>query len=245
MRFIKAAAAFAVMATVAVPNAALAQTATPEHALVAQGTLLSVSADGTSEARPDLATLNLGVTTEGQTAQAALQENSRRMSALTQALRRAGVAERDIQTSNVSVYPQQQYREGQEPLITGYQANNTVTAKVRNVDNVGRVIDAVVAAGGNNINGVTFSHANPEAQLDIARRDAIAEARRRAELYASALGMRVVRVVAVSEGGGYSPPIPYPMSARMDAAMPAAPPPPIAPGEIETRVSVNVTFELR
>ena len=244
MRFIKAAAAFAIMATVAVPNAALAQTATQEHAQAAQGTLLSVSADGTSEARPDLATLNVGVTTEGQTAQAALQENSRRMTALTQALRRAGVAERDIQTSNVSVYPQQQYREGQEPLITGYQANNTVTAKVRNIENTGRVIDAAVAAGGNNINGVTFSHANPEAQLDVARRNAITEARRRAELYASALGMRVVRVVAVTEGGGYSPPIPFPMAARMDA-VPAAPPPPIAPGEIETRVSVSVTFELR
>lgn len=243
MRLIKAAAAFAIMATVAVPQSAVAQTAPAESAQ--HGTLLSVSADGTSEARPDLATLNVGVTTEGQTAQAALQENSRRMAALTQALRRAGVAERDIQTSNVSVYPQQQYREGQEPLITGYQANNTVTAKVRNIENTGRVIDAAVAAGGNNINGVSFSHANPEAQLDIARRDAIAEARRRAELYASALNMRVVRVVAVSEGGGYSPPIPFPMAARMDAAVPAAPPPPIAPGEIETRVSVNVTFELR
>ncbi|WP_135211341.1 SIMPL domain-containing protein [Vitreimonas flagellata] len=242
MRLIKAAAAFAIMATVAVPQGAVAQTTPAESAQ--HGTLLSVSAEGTSEARPDLATLNVGVTTEGQTAQAALQENSRRMAALTQALRRAGVAERDIQTSNVSVYPQQQYREGEPPLITGYQANNTVTAKVRNIENTGRVIDAAVAAGGNNINGVSFSHANPEAQLDIARRDAIAEARRRAELYASALNMRVVRVVAVSEGGGYSPPMPFAMSARMDAS-PAAPPPPIAPGEIETRVSVNVTFELR
>ncbi|MBN8608574.1 MAG: SIMPL domain-containing protein [Caulobacterales bacterium] len=245
MRFIKAAAAFAVMATVAVPGAAVAQTVTPEHAQSGvQGTLLSVSAEGTSEARPDLATISLGVTTEGQTAQAALQENSRRMAALNQALRRAGIAERDIQTSNVSVYPQQQYRENQPPLITGYQANNTVTAKIRNINNTGRVIDAAVAAGGNNINGVTFSHADPDAQLDAARRDAIAEARRRAELYANALGMRVNRIVAVSEGGGYSPPIPYPMAARMDAVA-AAPPPPIAPGEIETRVSVSVTFELR
>lgn len=242
MRLIQAAAAFAIMATVAVPQGAVAQTAAAESAQ--HGTMLSVSAEGTSEARPDLATLSLGVTTEGQTAQAALQENSRRMAALTQALRRAGVAERDIQTSNVSVYPQQQYREGQEPLITGYQANNTVTAKVRNIDNTGRVIDAAVAAGGNNINGVTFSHADPDAQLDVARRDAIAEARRRAELYANALNMRVHRIVAVSEGGGYSPPMPYPMAARMDA-VPASPPPPISPGEIETRVSVSVTFELR
>lgn len=240
MRLIKAVAAFAIMATVAGPNAAVAQTQPAEHA--AQGTLLSVSADGSSEARPDLATLNLGVTTEGQTAQAALQENARRMTALTQALRRAGVAERDIQTSNVSVYPQQQYRENQPPLITGYQANNSVTAKIRNINNVGRVIDAAVGAGGNTINGVSFSHADPDAQLDIARRDAIAEARRRAELYANALGMRVHRIVAVSEGGGYSPPVPMAME-RMAAANDASTP--ISPGQIETRVSVNVTFELR
>ena len=239
MRLIKAAAAFAVMATFAAPQVAAAQD-TPAVQGV-QGTLLSVSAEGKSEARPDLATINLGVTTEGQTAQAALAENARRMSALTQALRRAGIAERDIQTSNVSVYPQQQYREGQPPLITDYQANNTVNAKIRNINNTGRVIDAAVAAGGNTVHGVSFSHADPDAQLDIARRAAIAEARRRAELYANALGMRVHRIVAVSEGGGYAPPIPMPMErmAAQDASTP------ISPGEIETRVSVNVTFELR
>jgi uncharacterized protein YggE len=241
MRVFKA-AVFA-CAAIAMPGAALAQTQPPQVVAPAQGTLLTVSAEGMSEGRPDMATINLGVTTEGQTAQAALQENARRMTALTAALRRAGIAERDIQTSNVSVYPQQQYREGQQPLITGYQANNTVTAKVRNIDNTGRVIDAAVAAGGNTVNGVFFSYADPDRELDAARRDAIAEARRRAELYASALNMRVVRVVAVQEGGGYSPPMPMPMMARMEGAQDAATP--IAPGQIETRVSVSVTFELR
>lgn len=223
--------------------AAVAQTQPTQVIAPAEGTLLTVNADGLSEGRPDMATINLGVTTEGETAQAALQENARRMQALTQALRRAGIAERDIQTSNVSVYPQQQYREGQEPLITGYQANNTVSAKVRNIDNTGRVIDAAIAAGGNTVNGVFFSYQDPDAQLDAARRDAIAEARRRAELYASALDMRVVRIVAVNEGGGYAPPVPMPMAARMEAAQDASTP--IAPGQIETRVNVSVTFELR
>lgn len=241
MRVFKAAAVFA-CAAFAVPEAAVAQTQTAPIAALMQGTLLTVSAEGMSEGRPDMATVNLGVTTEGQTAQAALQENARRMTALTQALRRAGIAERDIQTSNVSVYPQQQYREGQSPLITGYQANNTVTAKVRNIDATGRVIDAAVAAGGNTVNGVYFSYQDPDRQLDAARRNAIAEARRRAELYASALNMQLVRVVAVQEGGGYSPPAPMPMAARMEAQDASTP---IAPGQIETRVSVNVTFELR
>ncbi len=241
MRFFQVAAVFACAAFTT--PAALAQTQQPAPvAAPVQGALLTVNAEGLSEGRPDMATVNLGVTTEGQTAQAALQENARRMQALTQALRRAGVAERDIQTSNVSVHPQHQYREGQAPLITGYQANNTVSAKVRNVDSLGRVIDAAVGAGGNTVHGVHFAYQNPEGQLDAARRDAIAEARRRAELYADALGMQVARVVAVTEGGGYSPPIPMPV-ARMEMAQDASTP--ISPGQIETRVNVSVTFELR
>jgi uncharacterized protein YggE len=239
MRLIKAAAAFAVMATFAAPPLAAAQEVSP----AVQGTLLSVSAEGMVEGRPDMATINLGVTTEGQTAAAALAENARRMTALTAALRRAGIAERDIQTSNVSVYPQQQYVEGQQPRITGYQANNSVTAKVRNIDNTGRVIDAAVGAGGNTVNGVSFSYQDPDAQLDAARRAAIGEARRRADLYASALNMRVVRIVAVQEAGAYSPPVPMPMMMRAEASDGASTP--IAPGQIETRVNVNVTFELR
>lgn len=238
----KFAAAFALMAAFAVPVGAQAQDAQVAVPAV-QGTLLSVSAEGKVQGRPDMATISLGVQTEAQTAQAAVQANATRMTSLIAALRRAGIAERDIQTSNVSVNPQQQYRENQPPLVTGYQANNTVTAKIRNVDNVGRVIDASVAAGGNTVNGVSFSYQNPDAQIDNARRDAIREARRRADLYASALNMHVVRIVAIQEGGGYSPPFPVPMMARnMAAAQDATP---VQVGEIETTASVNVTFELR
>ena len=118
-----------------------------------------------------------------------------------------------------------------------------MTAKVRRIDNTGRVIDAAVNAGGNTVNGVYFSYQDPDAQLDAARRDAIAEARRRADLYANALGMRVHRIVAVQEGGGYAPPMPVPMAARMEAAQDASTP--VSPGQIETRVNVGVTFELR
>lgn len=241
MRLLKAAAAFAVMATFVAPPIAVAQEPQLTTSAV-EGTLLTVNAEGSVEGRPDLATINVGVTTEGQTAAAALAENARRSQALIQALRRAGIAERDIQTANVSVYPQQVYGEGQAPRITGYQATNTVTAKVRNIDNTGRVIDAAVGAGGNNVNGVSFSYQDPDAQLNAARRDAIANARERAALYADALGLRVHRVVAVSEGGGFRPPIVPMAMERMQAADASTP---IAPGEIETQVSVSVTFELR
>lgn len=242
MQLIKAAAAVALLAAIAAPAIASAQDAQVAVPPV-QGTLLTVSAEGKVEGRPDMATINLGVTTEGQSAAAALAENARRMTALNAALRRAGLAERDIQTSNVSVNPQQQYRENQPPLITGYQANNTVTAKVRNIDNTGRVIDAAVGAGGNNVNGVYFSYQDPDAQMDRARRAAIENARHRADLYANALGMRVVRVVAVSESGGMQPPWPVPMMAmRAEAAQDATP---ISPGQVETSINVNVTYELR
>jgi uncharacterized protein YggE len=240
MRPIQAAAASLLVAAAAAAPPATAQPR-PEQTTV-QGAMLTINASGTSEAAPDMATISLGVITDGPTAAAALAENSRRMNALMQALRRAGLAERDIQTAYVSVNPQYQYRDNLPPIVTGYQASNTVTAKVRNVDNVGRAIDAAVGAGGNTVNGISFSHQDPDAQLDIARRDAVAEARRRADLYAEALGMRVARVIAISEGGGYAPPIPMPVEARMVADGGATP---VAPGQIETRVDVNITFELR
>lgn len=245
-----AAAATALTAFAAGPVPAMAQEIAHEgqamgHSMQAiEGTLLSVSAEGMVESAPDLATLSMGVVTEGQTAAAAMAENARRMTALTQALRRAGVAERDIQTSNLSVNPQYVYVENQTPRISGYQANNTVSARVRNLDNVGRAVDAAVAAGGNTVNGISFSHADPDAQLDAARRAAAAEARQRADLYAQAFGLRVHRVIAISEGGGYTPPMPMPMYAMRAEAADAAPTP-VAPGEIQTRVSVNVTYELR
>ncbi|MBS0385100.1 MAG: SIMPL domain-containing protein [Proteobacteria bacterium] len=243
MRNLKFAAAFAVMLGLAAPPASLAQQAQMPMPAI-EGTLLSVSAEGKVEGRPDMATINLGVQTEAPTAQAAIQANAQRMTALLAALRRAGIAERDIQTSNVSVNPQQQYRENQPPITTGYQANNTVTAKIRNIDNVGRVVDATVAAGGNTVNGIYFSYQNPDAQMDTARRNAIQEARRRAEIYASALNMRVARVVAVQEGGAMAQPIVV-TAARFMRADAAPAPTPVEPGQIETTANVSVTFELR
>ncbi len=240
MQMIKAAAAATVLAAMATTPAAAQQAEHAVHHI--EGTVLQVAAEGRVESAPDMATISLGVMTEGQTAAAAMAENARRMNALTQALRRAGVAERDIQTSNLSVNPQYVYAENQPPRVTGYQANNQVTVRVRNLDNTGRVIDAAVAAGGNTVNGISFSHADPEAQLDAARRAAAQNARRRADLYAQAFGMRVHRVIAISESGGYAPPMPMPVMARMELSDAATP---VAPGEITTNVSVSVTYELR
>jgi uncharacterized protein YggE len=246
MRMLAAAAAAAL--SVAAPMAAEAQTGrdvsvVQQSPLAIEGTLLSVNAEGKVTGRPDMATLNMGVTTDGATAAAALAANSQRMNALIAALRRTGVAERDIQTANINVNPQYVYREGEAPRVTGYQASNTVTAKVRNLDRVGAAIDAAVNAGGNTVNGVSFSYQDDEGPLNEARTDAMGEARRRAELYARAAGLRVHRIVSISESNAWTPPIPMPMMARMDMAQANAPP--VQPGQIETTVNLGVVFELR
>lgn len=245
MRVLKAVATALVLAA-AIPSIAAAQSPMPPMGgpPPIQGTLLSVSAEGKTTATPDMAVISLGVMTDGATAQAAVSENATRMNALMAAVRRAGVAERDVQTSNLSVNPQYQYGDNQPPRLTGYQANNQVTVKVRDVSKLGRIMDAAVGAGGNTVNGVNFTFQDVDAQLDRARTDAIAQARHRADLYAHALGMQVARVISVTEGGGYTPPMPLPvMAMRADVA--AAPPTPTAPGELQTTANVSVIFELR
>ena len=211
-----------------------------------RATVLSVNAHGMVEARPDMATINVGVLTMGQSAEGARAENARRMTALTAALRRAGIAERDIQTSYVRVSPRYQHRSDQAPLITGYEAQNSVRAKVRDIDATGRVIDATVAAGGNQVNGVSFGFQEPEVHVNRARRDAINVARERADLYADALGMRVVRVISVSEAGAAAP-VSFGDEIVVTASRAGggSSPTPIAPGELETRAAVSVSYELR
>lgn len=212
------------------------------HPHMIEGAMLTINAEGKIEGRPDMATVSLGVVTEGQTAAAAMSANATRMNALTQALRRAGIAERDIQTANLNVSPQYVYGEGVPPRITGYQAQNTVNARVRNLDNLGRTLDSAIGAGGNTLHGVSFGLQNPDQALDAARREAVETARARATLYAQAAGMSVHRIIAISEGGGYSPPIPMPMMARMEAAQDSTP---ISPGEVSSTANVTVVFELR
>lgn len=249
-RFAAAFVFVALSASLAATPAAFAQerVAPPPPAMSGpppiEGAVLTVNAEGKVTGRPDMATVQLGVVTEAPTAQAALAANAQRMNALMAALRRAGIAERDVQTSNLSVNPQYVYAEREPPRLTGYQAQNTVSAKVRNLDRLGATLDAAIAAGGNTLNGVSFSYQNPDAQMDRARSDAIGEARRRAALYAQAAGLRVHRILAISESGSYAPPIPMPMMARMEVAAQAAPTP-TAPGEIDTIANVSVTFELR
>jgi uncharacterized protein YggE len=233
------------------PLAASAQSLSTGPVVAAGNTLLSISAEGKSARMPDLAVFTAGVTTQGKTAGEALTENAQRMTAVIASLRKGGIAERDIQTSNLSVNPVygQPKRlpdgsfEQQDPVIIGYQATNQVSVRQRKLDQYGKVIDTLVAAGANQVNGPAFQIDSPDSAMDEARIEAMKKARARAELYAKAAGLRVVRVLSIAENGGWAPPQPPMLFARADKAM-AQSASPVAAGELEMTVTVNVSYEL-
>ncbi|MEM6652994.1 MAG: SIMPL domain-containing protein [Pseudomonadota bacterium] len=207
-------------------------------------TTLTLSAEGAVKRAPDIAFMNAGVETQGETAQAAMQANAEAMNGVFEALAAANIDRSDMQTSNFSVQPQYDYSNrssGQGPRLTGYRASNQVTVKVRDLDSLGETMDALVGAGGNTFSGLTFALEDDRAAMDAARELAMKSAIARAELYAAASGYELARVVTLSEAGGLQPgPQPMMMEARSAAAST-----PIATGEVNYSVTVNVTFELR
>ena len=220
------------------PSAACADQITQTIA----GTRLDVNATGEVTRVPDVAIISAGVVSRSTTASGALQDTADRMQRVVAALRRAGVADRDVQTSNVSLNPEYRYPENQSPQLVGYTASNNVSVKFRDIRTSGKILDALVAEGANQINGPTLTIDKPEAALDEARAQAIAIGRARADLYARSLGMRIVRIVSVSESGGSYPPPPMPMFAKVEAAQARTL---IEPGEQKLQVNVAMTFELQ
>ncbi|MEO7169176.1 MAG: SIMPL domain-containing protein [Pseudomonadota bacterium] len=238
MRFLATAVALAALPLTLSPAAAQV---TPT--IVADGALLDVTAQGQTSRVPDVATIRAGVVTQGATAALALAENAKRMAGVLDALKRAGVAPRDNRTANVSLSPQYRYADGQPPVVTGYQASNSVAIRFRDIAKAGTILDALVAQGANQIDGPTLSIDQPEAALDEARADAVKIARARAELYARAAGLSVSRIVSISEAGqndGSTPqPVMFARAAGMDASTR------VVPGETDVTVSVTVRFLLK
>ena len=204
------------------------------------GTELDIQTTGTSTRAPDIATIGAGVVTQAARAGDAMAANAKAMSATIAALKRAGVADRDIQTQSINLQPQYRYGDNQPPVLTGYQANNRVSVRIRDMGGAGGIIDALVASGANQIDGPTLSVEHPEAALDEARAKALATARTRADLYAKAAGLTVRRIVRISESEeSRQPPRPMMMMAakRMDST-------PVEAGEQELAVNLSVVFEL-
>jgi uncharacterized protein YggE len=227
------------LALAAVPAAAHAQ-AVPMQTI--SGTRLDVVATGEVTRVPDIVRIGAGVVTTAPTASGALQENARRMETVRAALRRAGVAERDIQTSQLNLHPDYRHDQGgNQPQLIGYRASNEVTVRFRDIANTGKILDALVAQGANQINGPMLGIDKPEGALDEARTKALAAARARAELYARATGKRVGRILTISEGGGGMGPMPM---YRGDAVAMSVSKTEISPGEQSLSVTLSVSFEL-
>ena len=232
----------AALAALAVPAAAVAQESVAVRPV--SGTRLDISATGTVTRVPDLAIISAGVVTKSSTATGAISANATRMERVRAALKRAGIADKDIQTSTLSLNPDYRYDNNQPPVLTGYQASNNVSVKFRDLKRSGAILDALVAEGANQISGPSLTIDRPEVALDEARTRAIAAGKARAELYARALGMRVTRLLSVSEGGGNVIRPPMPMYARAEVAMADAKTS-IDPGTQDLEVSVAMTFELQ
>ena len=235
------------MAGVAIwPVVASAQSAAPTATVIPDGTVLDVSATGRTVRTPDVATIRAGVVTQNATAAAALADNAQRMAAVVKALKAAGIADRDIATSNVGLSPQYRYADNQPPVITGYQASNTVSVTFRDVKKAGPVLDALVRSGANQIDGPAMSLADPDAALDEARTDAVARARARAALYARAAGLNVSRIVSIEEtgennGGNPQPPIMMRVSAMAQRDSATV----VMAGETDVTATVRVRFLLK
>ena len=202
---------------------------------------ITVSGDGDVGGQPDVAYVSVGVQTQGATAAAATADNSRLMAAVLEALRARGVSSLDLQTSGLSVSPQ--YSQGRDQTrqeIVGYQATNSVTVTVNEVNRAGELLDAALAAGANRIGGLRFGIRDTAALRRQAIADAAQAARVRADALAASLGVRIVGISSVTEEAVN---VPQPRAAVAFAApAPAAPPPPVETGELRVTAHVRVAF---
>lgn len=224
-------------------------------ALDAQETKLErtihVSGVGKISAAPDVADITLGVSTDAGTASDALRANSEAMKAVQDVAKGSGVAAKDIQTSNLSVQPRYsqpvpgvQQRGEFVPRIIGYNVSNNVQITSRDLAKLGELLDAVVSSGANQMNGISFRIEKSEALMDQARKLAVADARRKAELLAGEAGVVLGKPIQISESSDAIP-MPYPMMRGEMAMMAAAPSVPISSGELDLSVSVQVVYELK
>jgi uncharacterized protein YggE len=200
---------------------------------------ITVTGTATVNVVPDLATISLGVTTKGDTAAAAMAANSTALNAVIARLKAAGIGERDMQTSNLSLNPNWvSSPDGQQQEIRGYIASNMLTVQVRAMDTTGAVLDAAIADGANTLNSLTFGLQNQRPQEDQARKAAVADALARANLLVEAAGVKLGPILSISEDGGMQPG-PQPMYRMADSASV-----PVAAGEVGVSASVTIVFQI-
>ena len=231
MRRMKYSLAVAAVAATLLAAPALAQTVPPPA--------ISVTGEATVSVAPDQAQIDGGVTSDGKTAREASEANNAAMGKVLLALKGAGIEEKDYQTSRLSLQPQYApNRTGSSP-ITGYRASNRVTIRLRDVTKVANVIDVLVGAGANDIGGINFTVSQPSKHLDEAREKAVADARRKAEIFAKAAGVTLGEPLSISEEGAPAPMFRGKMAAPMAAGAP------VAQGEETLSVTVGVSWAIK
>jgi hypothetical protein len=215
--------------------AAAALTSLPAQAAERADKLVTVTGEATVAAAPDMALIRIGVTSQGKNARVASDANAKEMTAVLAAIKETGVADKDIQTTSLSLQPQYDPNKTGAARLIGFTANNQVTVKIRDIGQLPSILDRAISAGANEMSGIEFVVSEQSKLLDKARTEAIDDARRKAELYATAAGMKVGRVMSISEEGAVPPPRAF-QAMRAGAA--------VAPGEQTLRAVVTVSYEL-
>jgi uncharacterized protein YggE len=232
-------ASLALAAALALVSPALAQTDVPPA--------ISVTGEGTMSVPPDLAQIDAGVASDGKTAREASDANNAAMGKVLLALKGAGIEEKDYQTSRLSLQPlYAQNHPGSAvsapPAVVGYRASNRVSLKLRDVTRVASVIDTLVTAGANDIGNINFTVTQASKLLDEAREKAVADARRKAEIYAKAAGVTLGAPLNISEEGA---PVPTFRAKALAVAPMAAGVPPVAQGEETLSVTISMTWAIK
>ena len=222
------------LVTIAQPALADTDARQPQRTIVMQG-------EAQASANPDLAVVTGGTQVQARTAREAMEGNSKVMRAVQQALREAGIEERDVATSSLSLQPTIEYQQNtNRPRVVGYTAGHQLTIRVRDLTKLGDVLDRMVGAGANQVDSLQLTVSDWSKKLDEARGTAIADARRKAEILAKAAGARLGRVMHIQEQGS-APPRPMP---RMAVAQARADSVPVATGDQNVQMAVTVTWEL-
>jgi uncharacterized protein YggE len=225
--------------------------AIPAHSLAAaeieieaSGPVVELSVFESVSVAPDIATIGAGVTSEAPTAVEALRQNSAEMQKVVARIKALGIAEKDIQTTGINLNAMYDYnQQTQRQVFRGYQASNRVSVILRKIDEAGKVLDALVAAGATDLNGPSFSIENDEAAKDAARKRAIKRAQARVTAYAELLGYGGAKVLAISESIEGRGSMPEGAMMRMASSAVAAAPP-VQPGMVSTGISITIKYEL-
>jgi len=206
---------------------------------------VSFNGEGKVVAKPDIAKVNLSIVTDALTSKIAQDENSKKSKALTDYLKKQNIDDKDIKTTGYNIYPQYKYSQyGGQPTITGYQVNQSMEIKVRDLDKVSNILDGVVSAGANQVNGLSFEIDNPDALKAEARAKAIADAKQKANELQSQVGISLGKIVNFSENtGGYPGPVYFDAQAKGMGGGGGGPSVPT--GENEITVSVSITYQIK